>query len=560
MGGAAVWLGAYVSLVVWLTWPLGANLATYLPRPHLICDFDQRQMIWALAFTSHRLVTDPLHLFDANIYHPLPHTLLYAETGFGALPFFAPTFLVTGDATLAANLMFLGSVALTACGLHLLVARWTGRIGAGIVAATTFLLTPWTLWTWAPGALNYSVLQWVPLVVWLAADEAPSRRRTIALGLVLAAQGATSPYVAAGVLAPVGVLAVLRLVGGRRVALLGSLAIAVALLLVVYGGYAWVRWREPGMVANTWWPGGFFKEFAFPEDLFFARHRPNAVPFAMFVLIAIGAASAIARARWRTLAWRHGLLWTVVGMLVSLPPTLVVFGRRVLLPHVVLLQHTPLFDLMREPQRLAVAALFGLALLAGAAFAELVDALGRLRLRPAIAELALASIVLVATDFTYVNSLWPPRDFAVRLLPFWYPIAPTGEPGPVIVDALRAGDGTLLELPAEGAWQIPTVTANAQAMFESIGHWRPLVNGYGGYYPAGFRDTLALANRLPDRTALDELRRRTGVAMILVRGESASPEQRAAFEALAAVHGGPDLRLLVREGPDLLFAVADAPG
>jgi hypothetical protein len=130
----------------------------------------------------------------------------------------------------------------------------------------------------------------------------------------------------------------------------------------------------------------------------------------------------------------------------------------------------------------------------------------------------------------------------------------------VIVDALRAGDGTLLELPAEGAWQIPTVTANAQAMFESIGHWRPLVNGYGGYYPAGFRDTLALANRLPDRTALDELRRRTGVAMILVRGESASPEQRAAFEALAAVHGGPDLRLLVREGPDLLFAVADAPG
>jgi hypothetical protein len=564
MGGAAAWLGAYLGAVLWLTWPLAAHLTTHLPRTHLICDFDQRQMIWALAWTSHRLVTDPLHLFDANIYHPLPHTLLYAEAGFGALPFFLPTYLATGDATLAANVMFLGSLALTAWGLHLLVAHWTGRAGAGVVAATTFLLTPWTLWTWAPGALNYAVLQWAPLVVWLAASESPSRRRTIALGLVLAAQGATSPYVAAGMLAPVGVLAVARLARARTrasgVALLGALGLAVGLLLVVYGGYAWVRWREPTMAANTWWPGGFFKEFAFPADLFFARHRPNAIPLAMFVLIAAGAVCAIVRRRARATPWRQGLLWTVVGMCVSLPPTLVLFGWRTTLPHVALLQHTPLFDLMREPQRLAVGALFGLAILAGAAFAEIAGVLGRLRLRPALAEAALAAVVLVGAQFTYVNSVWPPADFGIRLLPFWYPIAPTGFPGPAIVDELRRRDGTLLELPAEGSWQIPTVTANAQAMFESTAHWRPLVNGYGGYYPGGFRETLALAGRLPDADALDQLRRRTDLALILVRGDAASPEQRAAFEALADAHGGPDLRLLVRDGTDLLFAVGEPRG
>jgi hypothetical protein len=559
------WLGVYVGVVAWLTWPLAASLGTELPHTHLICNFDQRQMIWALAYASHRLVTDPLRLFDANIYYPMPHALLYAEAGFGALPFFAPTFLATGDPTLAANVMFLGSLALTAWGLHLLLAAWTGSAGAGIVAAFTFLLTPWTLWMWVPGALNYAVLQWVPLILWLAADEHITRRGAVGLGVVLALQGATSPYVAAGVLAPVGVLALVRLGRPRLrqsgVALVGALVVAVVLSLVVYGGYAVVRWREPAMVQHTWWPGGFFREFAFPHDFFLARHRPNAIPLVMFVLIAVGGVRAMVRRRTESApAWRQGALWTAVGMLVSLPPTLVWFGHRIELPHILLLQHTPLFDLMREPQRMAVAALFGLATLAGAAYAEVAAALPAVpRLRPAVVRLVLLTLVLLAAGFTYVDLIWPPALFGLRLLPSSYPIAPTPLPSPTLAQALARRDGAVLQIPAHGESDMETIRANAQAMFESITHWRPLVNGYGGYYPEGFRETLALAARLPDPAALAELGRRTGVASIVVRGESTSAEQRAAFEALAREGGGPGLRLVLRDGPDLLFAVTD-PG
>ena len=128
---AVGWLALYVGVVGWLTWPLAAHLTTDLPHAHVICNFDQPQMIWALAWTSHRLLEAPAQLFDANIYHPMPHALLYAEAGFGALPFFFPTFVATGDPTLAANVMFLGSLALTAWGLHLLLHRWTGSVGAG---------------------------------------------------------------------------------------------------------------------------------------------------------------------------------------------------------------------------------------------------------------------------------------------------------------------------------------------------------------------------------------------------------------------------------------------
>lgn len=555
------WLAVYVAAVVWLTWPLPAHLRTDLPHAHVICNFDQPQMIWALAYTSHRLVTDPAHLFDANIYHPTPHALLYAEAGFGALPFFFPTFVATGDPTLAANVMFLGSLALTAWGLHLLLARWTGSAGAGVVAACTFLLTPWTLWMWAPGAINYAVLQWVPLIMWLAGSEHVGWRRATALGVVLALQGATSPYVAGAVLAPVGVLAFLRLASGhdRRsgVALVGALALAVALSLVVYGGYAWVRWREPAMVRHTWWPGGFFRTFDFPHDFFVARHRPNAVPLAIFVLIGAGGVSALARHRDGP-AWKQGLLWVFVGMLISLPPLLGAFGRPIALSPTALLARMPLFDLMREMQRMAVAALFGLAALAGAAYAELADLVVRSRrVRPSFARGALLAGVVLTAYYSYVNLVWPPQLFGLRLLPASYPIAPPPAASAMLADEIRRRDGVVLQLPAEGTTKLDTVRANAQAMFESIGVWRPLVNGYGGYYPDGLRGTLALAARLPDARALAKLRRRTGLSLIVVRGATAGTAQRDAFAALARNGGGAGLTLVRNDGDDYLFAVAD---
>jgi hypothetical protein len=336
----------------------------------------------------------------------------------------------------------------------------------------------------------------------------------------------------------------------------GALAVAVALSLVVYGGYAWVRWREPAMVQHTWWPGGYFRTFRFPYDLFLARHRPNAVPMAMFLLIGAGAACALVRRRGGP-AWRHGALWAAVGMLVSLPPTLVWFGREIPLPHMALLEHTPLFDLMREPQRMAVAALFGLAVMAGAAYAELAGVVARVpRMRPAVARGALLTFVLVAAHFSYVNLVWPASLFGLRLLPASYPIAAAPRPSAALADELARRDGVVLQLPAYGDTDLDTVRANAQAMFESIGHWRPLVNGYGGYYPEGLRDTLALAARLPDADALAELERRTGVTLIVVRGATATAEQRDAFEALARDGGGAGLQLVRRDGDDLLFAVA----
>jgi hypothetical protein len=122
-------------------------------------------------------------------------------------------------------------------------------------------------------------------------------------------------------------------------------------------------------------------------------------------------------------------------------------------------------------------------------------------------------------------------------------------------------------------------------MYRSIYHGRALLNGYSGYWPAGFEERMALARRLPDPAALALLARDTGLEMILVhlddfgraerrlcQGLERLPPALAAWcardfggaersEWLALAAGTPrsDLRLVAREGQDLLFRVVGGP-
>jgi len=127
--------------------------------------FDVLYSAWVLAWESHALTTAPAVLPDANIYHPTPRALFYGPTALGALPFFAPTFLVSGNPALALNATYLLGIVRTAVALHVVVRRWTGMPLAGVVAAWTFLTSRWIFWEWLPAAPHAAVLFYLPLVV-----------------------------------------------------------------------------------------------------------------------------------------------------------------------------------------------------------------------------------------------------------------------------------------------------------------------------------------------------------------------------------------------------------
>src|SRR5262245_60792952 len=110
---AAATLLGYGALVVWLTWPLGADLATHLPNMPP-ARMDTLHSLWVLSWESHALATHPARFLEANVYAPAPHALLYSTMGLATLPYFTPMFLATGNPVLAANLAFLGCVVLAA--------------------------------------------------------------------------------------------------------------------------------------------------------------------------------------------------------------------------------------------------------------------------------------------------------------------------------------------------------------------------------------------------------------------------------------------------------------
>jgi hypothetical protein len=193
--------------------------------------------------------------------------------------------------------------------------------------------------------------------------------------------------------------------------------------------------------------------------------------------------------------------------------------------------------------RFGVPALVGAALLAGLGTAEL---LGR---RPA-RSLGLVAILIAAM---YAEHRWglggltpsrPPR-------PARYPLAAAIDGAGPIDRLLRQSSGPVLELPIGTEGTDPT--AHARAMYRSIFHHRPILNGYGSYWPEAFRRRMALARQLPDPAALRQLWRETGVAAILVHLSSATSDL-LRWRALTPA-GGEGLRVVAEAGDDVLFAV-----
>jgi hypothetical protein len=591
---AAAVLGLHATLVVWLTWPLAAHLGSHLPDTRSLCRTDTLAVAWTLSYLSRVLITAPSGLGAANVYHPTPNALFFTDIEFGALPYFLPPFLLTGNPALALNLTFLGCIALTAWAFHLVIVRWTGSHWGGFLAGWTFLTTHWVLWSWIPTNPHYAVLLYFPFIMLLA--SVPMRRLADALRLVppVVLQALASAYLVPATFVPLGLLALVRMVrrstwtAGLR--LLGALALAAVLLFPAFAGTLRVRTDNPRISAQT----------PFPHILGYAHTRlpwgpfdsgePTGIPLACWPVIVAGAASAAARARRREIgparaAWSQGLFWTAVGLAISLTPVVDWNGHLVTVPWDALARRLPLYEALRARGRLGLVALMGLAVLMGVAAAECLRRLPRARDGSRSAATAwltralLTGAVAAAMYASYARGMRPGVMVGIPggPLPGTYPIARVLAPDSPLIRILRQPGGPLLELPV-GSGGIP----HAQAMYRSIFHHRPLLNGYASYWPAGFPGRMALACRLPDPDALAALRRDTGLEMVLVRlailGEPtlARPPYRCgprpAVGGAAAGSGAAaerarwleivrqpraDLRLVARDGDDLLFAVAD---
>jgi hypothetical protein len=546
--GAAV-LVLYAVLVGWFARPLPARLATDLPCPWTLCHFDVIHSVWVLSWETHTLL-EPARMLEGNVYHPTRHALLYGMTGFGALPWFAPVFALTGNPVLAMNVVYLGSLVLTALGFHLVVRRWTRSDAAGFVSGVVFLTNPW-LWTWiATTPHNAAFLYW-PWIAWLAAAPLTAAGAA-ALVVLLLLQSLTEPvYLAPALFAPLGVLALLRREGRGR--LLAVLVAAALLLAPLYAGYAGVRAANPQLSGQTVFRSSTTPlQFAPRISRAGVEGGPLHVPWPVVAVIVLGAAclrvaGLPAGAR---RGWRCALVWIVTSLVLA-TRAIVVFGHPLELPHLSLLARiVPPMTIIRVPERLGVVAMFGIAVLAGIAVAAIGGAAARRwpGARGIVGGGIAAALLLVLAR-------------TVPALPV-EPALPHDSP---LLQVLAHGEGPVLELPVDPRRGAPglrglrpteaaTASLQARAMYRSVFHWRPILNGYLSFWPASFPGRMALAQRLPDPAALAALRDETGLTAVLVHTAELTPDELRPW--LTALEGGrPDLRPAGVDGGDLLFLV-----
>ena len=134
-------LALFTTLAIAHTWPLGA-------APGVWSRNDAPDVLlheWIMAWVPHQLLTDPLHLFDANIFYPERLTLAYSDHLFLQSMLGAPIGWAGGSPVLVHNVVLLAGFALTGWATALVVASWTGSRTAGLLSGSLIAFNACTL-------------------------------------------------------------------------------------------------------------------------------------------------------------------------------------------------------------------------------------------------------------------------------------------------------------------------------------------------------------------------------------------------------------------------------
>jgi hypothetical protein len=137
LAGAAVFCAAATVLAVW---PQSIHSSSRLTDLG-----DAKFCAWLLNWNFHRLFTDPLGLFHANIFFPARYTVAFSENLLGVSLFGVPLYAAGASALTAYNALFLLGMFLSALAAWALARHVTGDAAASLLASLVFAFVPWRL-------------------------------------------------------------------------------------------------------------------------------------------------------------------------------------------------------------------------------------------------------------------------------------------------------------------------------------------------------------------------------------------------------------------------------
>jgi hypothetical protein len=566
----------FVILALVLTYPLALHLHDAVEDRQ-----DALLNVWITAWDGHQLLTDPLHLFDANIFHPYARTLAYSELLLGNALWAMPITAVSGNPVLGYNIVLLLSFVLSGFGTFLLVRALTRSSSAGLVAGIIFSFSAYRMTNLAQAQLLTT--QWMPFallaLVQLARQPRPRHAATFVLFFCL--QVLSSFYY--GILLALAVLGfviwefgigVLRArdsrSGIRRRALAGYLLAAACCCALVVLPFALPYFSVQGelgfertladsrpfsaslrqylMVA----PGNVVHGQWLPsDDTPIAGGYPVDALFPGIIALALGAWGMV-RGKGPT-RWFF-LLLLLASFVLSLGPQLYLApgqpaGMDAELPYAWLYAFVPGFKALRAPVRFDALLMLALAVLAGYGTATLVDSRQQRASSQGdvTAGFLLASCALLLV--TLESLVWPAAK-AEQI--------PVGDQVPPVYRWLAAGaDGAtrpaqapapILELPMAFTSGGPQL----DYQYYSTTHWRTTPDGYSGFVPPKHGQIVYEMERFPSERSVS-LIQALGAGYLIIHTDRYPAARWAEMErALSEVS---DLALVETFGADQVYQV-----
>lgn len=509
---------------------------------------DTRLYLWTLGWDLHALKTDPIHIFDANIFFPEARTLAYSEHLIGAALMALPLSAFTDNLDLLLNFVLLLATFLGALGCDRLArecgASPRGALLAGIVGG--FSGPRLARLTQA----HLATLHFVPWALAFAIRYVRDgkRRDLLATIALFTLQALTSGH--GGLFLA---LALALFIGGallshrlRPAQVIRDCGFAGLLLLLVNVPFAMPYWEVRGRVgltrviedaegyapsAGSWLQAPTRSQTAITSSLPSLRPRieaANAALFPGFVSLGLGALGAIGLIRHREARTFAALSLTGLAALtlwLSFGPAFGLYRLGYTL--------IPGFDLIRVPSRFFLLTLTALSTLAALG-------LDRVR-RPA---LAWSLILTAAVECVPVPWDAPHDPIDTPAIDAWL----ATQPKPFRVVELP------IPLPDNPVRQ---ARFHSEYMIHGAAHWQPMVNGYSSLVPPMHMSLYRELYDFPTEkglAALEDLK----VGYVIVHTDMYQPDRWAEKERQLEQYGS-RLRLVRVTGEGRAYALGDAP-
>jgi hypothetical protein len=529
---------AALALTSVLTYPLAFKL-DHVGR---VNTDDGRWSIWVVAWVAHALTSDPVRVYQANIFYPQRNALAFSEANLVAGAIGVPVWVATQNPYATHNVVALLSFVVAAAGGYYLVRYLTGHRGAAAVAGVLYAFCPFAFARTAhiqlmlTGGIPFCLLAFHRLV------DTPTAGRAFVLGLLLWAQALACAYygVFAGLMVGLGTLVY---AGTRRLwrdgnywtgiglAAFVSLALTVPFFLPYLqvqqeAGFARTiedarmysanvsAWLASSAWAHRWWLAAIpqFSEVLFPG-------------LVATVLGVAGFVVGLRTSKTHEVAAFYGLS-LVLAFWLSFGPDA---GLYTLFFHSV-----PVFSFLRAPARIGIVVTLCLAVGAGMWLAATLSQRRRAGAW-AVALVVLAAADLAQAPLTTLRDVDPPLEVYRTLA-----VQPTG---------------AVAEFPY--FYRRSDFPRHAYYMLNSTAHWMPLVNGYSDHIPKEFRDTVTPLSSFPTRESFAILGRFGARYVVFHLNLYDRRSRERLIERIQSY--APYLRPLVQEGDVWLFEIVGFP-